>query len=256
MKNKESILELRNRIPVGLTTAKKLLEQSNLNVQEAESKWKANQVDVLAKKISAKPWEAQELLEYVNFEFMKALSLFKERNFTEVEKILDSSKKEEQILANFWLYVSEYLGSDVKYGGWINEEGFQNLPELIREILIIWQWYAYYDYEGVSVEQTITKDVIEILESKLGFVDFAQDLKHLKTLMDKFNQANPFEKESFEKHIEQRNQLASTEDYIRIDDKIMEMEELVMKKTYNYMYENSSIIDTQLKTHLTKAKKS
>ncbi len=186
----------------------------------------------------------------MKFEFAKALSLYRERNTRDVEKILESSKKEEQVLANFWVYISNSLGSDVKYGGWINEDGFQQLPEIIREILIIWQWYAYYDYEGISVEQTITKDVIRILDYKLELKDFAQELKNLKAIMNKFNQENQFHKENFEKHIELRNQLTSTEDYIRINDKIEEMEELVMKKTYSYLYENSSTIDKQIKNTL------
>lgn len=257
MKNKESILELRNRIPIGLTTAKKLLEQTKFDVQEAESIWKMIQVNTLAKKISVKPEEASELLQLVKFEFSKALSLFKERNTTDVEKILESSKKEEQVLANFWVYISDCLGSDVKNGGWVNEEGFQQLPELIREILIVWQWYAYYDYEGISVEQTITKDFIRILDHKLELNDFAQDLEYLKVIMDKFNQENPSKKENFEKYIELRNQLTSSEEYVQIDSKIEDMEELVMKKIYKFLYTNSEIINEQIKKiHLTMAKNS
>ncbi|MEM6844957.1 MAG: hypothetical protein AAF632_22270 [Bacteroidota bacterium] len=250
MKNKESILELRNKIPIGLTTAKKLLEQTKFDVQEAESIWKTNQVNTLAKKISVKPEEASELLQHVKFEFAKALSLFKERNTTDVEKILESSKKEGQALANFWVYISDCLGSDVKYGGWINEEGFKQLPELIREILIVWQWYAYYDYEGISVEQIITKDFIRILDYKLELNDFAYDLKYLKVIMDKFNQENPSNKETFKRYIELKNKLTSSEEYIRIDNKIEEMEELVMKKTYKFLYANSEIISEQIKDTL------
>ncbi|EZH75878.1 hypothetical protein ATO12_03550 [Aquimarina atlantica] len=248
MKNKESILELRNRIPVGLTTAQKLLERTKYDIQEAESIWKMNQVNTLAEKISVKPEEASELLQYVKFEFSKALSLHRERNTTDVEKILKSSKKEEQVLANFWLYISKCLGSDVKYGGWINEKGFQQLPELIRDILIIWQWYAYFDYEGVSVEQTITKEVIRILDYKLELNEFAKDLQCLKVIMDKFNQEN--DKENLQKYIELRNQLKSSEEYVRIDNKIEEMEELVMKKTYQFLYTNSETIDNQIKNTL------
>jgi hypothetical protein len=248
LKNKKSILELRNRIPVGLATAQKLLERTKYDIQEAESIWKMNQVNTLAEKISVKPEEANELLQYVKFDFPKALSLYRARNTTDVEKILESSKKEVQVLANFWLYISKCLSSDVKYGGWINEEGFQQLPELIKDILIIWQWYAYFDYEGVSVEQTITKEVIRILDYKLELNEFAKDLQYLKVIMDKFNQEN--EKENLEKYIELRNQLKSSEEYVRIGKKIEEMEELVMKKTYQFLYTNSETIDNLIKNTL------
>lgn len=249
MNNKELILELRKRIPIGLTTAQKLLEQTKYNIQEAESIWKTNQLRILIEKSSVKEEEAKELLEHVEYELPKALSLYKERNTTDIEKILESSKKEEQVLANFWVYVSSQLDSDVKYGGWIDERRFQQLPELIRDILIIWQWYAYYDYEGISVEQSITKEVIRILESKLELKEFALELKQLKVITDKFNKENPFDEDNFEKSIDLRNQLTSSKEYTSIHDNIELMEDLVMKKTFNYLYKNSNMIDNQIKRH-------
>ncbi len=248
MKNNNSILEIRKRIPIGITAAKKLLEQTNFDVEKAEMIWKANQVNVLANKLSVKSEEASELLHFVKFEFDKALSLYKRRNTTDVEKILESSKKEEQILANFWVYISDFMGTEVKYGGWINEKGFEQLPELIRDILTIWQWYAFYNYEGVSVDQSITKEVISILEDKLELKEFALSLKQLKAIVDKFYHEHSFDQENLERQIELRNQLTSSKKYISIDNQIEKMEDMVMKKTYKYLYENSNTIDRQIKT--------
>jgi len=244
LKNKKHILELRNSIPIGLTTAQKLLEKTKYNVQEAETIWKVEQINSLAKKISVMPEEASELLQYVKFEFTKALSLYRERNTTDIEKILEISNKEQQILADFWLYISKYLGSDVNYGEWIHKDGFQQLPEQIKEILIIWEWYAFFDHEGVSVEQKITKDVIRILDYKLELNEFAKDLQNLKDIMDQINQKN--EKNNLETRIELRNQLISSKEYVRIDNKIQEMEELVMEKTYQYLFANSEFINKKI----------
>jgi len=101
LNNKNSILELRKRIPVRLITAKKLLERTDFNLHKAESIWKKNQLDILVKKISVKEEDAKACLEYVNYDIAKALSIYIEQNTTDVEKILESSKKEKQVLANF-----------------------------------------------------------------------------------------------------------------------------------------------------------
>lgn len=252
MKNKKSILAIRKRIPVGITTAKKLLEQSNFDILEAEKKWKTNQVVILAEKISVAKENAEELLEFVKYDFAKALSVYRDQNTTDVEKILQSSKKEEQVLANFWFYISEYLGDDVKYGGWLNEKGFAQLPELIREILTVWQWYAFYDFEGISVEQKTSTEVIHLLDTKLGLKNFAQDLTSLKEMVDLFNLENPYDEHNFGKRLELTNKFTATEAYKKLEEQIDLNEELVMKKTYQYLYENSEEIDKLIKNELRK----
>ncbi|MGB0868916.1 MAG: hypothetical protein ACPGSD_04895 [Flavobacteriales bacterium] len=246
MKNKEYILELRNRIDVGITTAIKLLEQTKYNVPEAESLWQLDQIDRLAKRISVNPKEATELLQFVKYDYSKALSLFMERNTTDIEKIIESSNKPEQVLGNFWVYISYYLCLDDKFGGLLNEKGFQKLPDLIREIVLVWQWYAYYDFEGVSVEQVITNDFIKILENKLELNDLAHDLKKLKEIIDKFNCDKPSSTAYFEEGTDLHNKLTSSEEYVRIDNKIEEFEERVMKKTYEYLVSNLERINEQL----------
>ncbi len=75
MKHKDSILAIRKRIPIGLAAAKKLLEQTGHDVQIAVSIWKTEQVNLLAEKIAVKAEEAEELLQYVEYDFAGALSL-------------------------------------------------------------------------------------------------------------------------------------------------------------------------------------
>lgn len=243
MQNKEAILEIRKKIPIGLKAAKNLLEQTNFDIQEAVLIWKRKQVEIFVQKNSVAPEEARKLLKEVNYDFAKALSVYKDQNTTEIEKILLSSKKEEQVLANFWTYISDYLGENV----WITKDEFEKLPELIRNILVVWQWYAYYDYEGISVEQSITNDVIQILELKFEMNDFAKELNSLKIIVDLFNKENLFNKNNFEKYIELKNQLTSSEKYKYLDNKIEANENLVMKKLYNSLKNNSKQINELFK---------
>ncbi len=250
MNIKKHIIDLRKKIPIGITAAKKLLEQTDFDLLVAEKIWQTNQVEILSEKIEVKPEEAKELLEYVKYDFAKALSLYRDRNTTDVEKILQSSKDAYQILGNFWSYISQYLGDDVKYGGWIYAEGFEQLPNLIKQVLTVWQWYAYYDYEGISVEQRITDDVVKFIDQELGLTDFANDLKSLKQLVDSFYKENPYDKNDLKKSIESGNKLKSSKEYQRIDDEIIRNEDLVMKKTYEYLYKNSSQIEKLVKNTL------
>lgn len=251
MINRNSILEIRKHIPIGISDAKILLEETNSNVDIAISTWKERQEKQLSETLSVKVHDAKELLQYVKYDLNKALSVFRERNTADVQKIIESSDKEYTVMSNFHSYVHKILGIDHSYGGWIQKEGFDRLIGPVKEVLMVYEWYAIYDYEGVSVEQGITEDVIAILENKFELVSFATNLKSLKIVLDKFHAQYPYKKYHGSRSAEWlglRYDVLATIDSKKYDQEIMDMEEIVYKKAYSYLVENADEIDTALKS--------
>jgi len=244
---KKEIFEICNRVPIKLKTAKKLLKKTDYNIDKAVIMWKENLELLLIKKLSIKDKTAKKLLEDVDYNFAKALSIYNKKNKTDIEKILNYSKKKEEILSNFWVFIIDKYNVDIN-GGWITKSSLQKIPQPIRDILTIWQWYAYYNYEGISVEQLDTNNFIKIIEFKFGFSNFAKDLKRLKEIITKFNKKNSSEK-NFEKYIELKNKLISSKTFREIDNKIKKKEKIITEKLYEYLYNNSKKIDEILNNY-------
>lgn len=240
---KEKIIQLRKRIPIGVLEAKTLLQTTNFNISAAEKEWKKKQVLILCQIILITEKEAISLLEESNFESNKALSIYKNRSTTDVQKIIESSSKADEVLARFWNYVHYQLEDDHKDFNWITHKGFKSLPQIVSIVLIPWQWHVYYYHEQTSVEQSITDDVIEILENQLEMVAYANTLKNLKHITETFNTNHPFSRENFEQYFEARNHFTSSPTYEKLDQQIIANKALVLEKCYRFLVANSEAIN-------------
>jgi hypothetical protein len=243
LESKKHIAELRKNIPIGVITAQKLLKHTEFDVRKAELMWKMDQSKILAENISIKLHEAQDLLEAVKYDFAKALILHQEENTTVMEKIFQSSKEVESVLSNFWVYVTERFKEITQQGGWIGNEGFKELPKPIRNVLIVWQWYAYYDWEGISVEQTTTDQVIDIIAFELEMREFSNELRVLQKMVNNFNERNPFDSANPSQSFELRNKLFGTKKYNDLDSTINKNEILIKRKLYEILHKNMNLID-------------
>ena len=77
MENKEAILKLRSRIPIGLMAAQRLLEEYGFEVLKAEARWKRDQAKQLSGELNVSFQEADELLNFVKYDYSKAASIYK-----------------------------------------------------------------------------------------------------------------------------------------------------------------------------------
>ncbi len=200
--------------------------------------WQKIQIDKLSKKLAVNESNAQELLEKCNYNFSKALKMHAIQNNKYIESISLISKNGEERLNNFWVLICDLLDSKYKDGMWLTLEGLNSLPTPIKDILVVWQWYAFYDYEGISVEQNFTDEVIKVLESKLCLGKFAENLRQMKSLTKTFYSIHSYEVVSLERQLEIKSALVSSAEYQSYDSAITDNESLVVEKLNDFLSEN------------------
>ncbi|BDD12755.1 hypothetical protein FUAX_51870 (plasmid) [Fulvitalea axinellae] len=235
MGDNQKISEIRKQIPIGILDAKRVLKQTGFNIEKAISAWKLEQVIRLSEIASITDDESEKLLEQAKFDLQKAHSSFRSLNTRDIDKIIESSNKESKVLSNFWSYIHLRIKEPYKNFNWITKRGFDSLPETISNILIVWQWYADFNYDGFSAEQETTSDLIKIFGDKLGLQDLSLKVKELKYLVDDFKDKHPFSQDNFEEYIRLRNQFDSQSMVKSKVQEIDEMEDHVMRQCYNYM---------------------
>ena len=128
------------------------------------------------------------------------------------------------------------MKKDGQWGTWSDQKEFDRLPELIKDALMVWEWYAYYDWEGASVEQVSTSQVIEIIDCKLRLTELANKMRRLKFILDGYQSKNSVNALSFEKRSELHNKITSDAEYRRLETEVVKSEDLVMKEVYRYLY--------------------
>lgn len=209
MKYKPQLLELRQRIPIGFSEAIQLLKGNSNEPRQAELIWKAKQAEILSEQISVSQPEAKELLEFVRYESDKAIRIYQKRKTTNVVQILEADRNEERTLFFFWETISHHLGKQIPYGEWRNKKGFSNLPEVIQEVLLVWQWLTEFDRNNGFVEQGFTASFLQILESKFEMKEFANRIQSTDS-----------------KH----------KNLAVLEKKIQGNEELIMNRSFEYLY--------------------
>jgi hypothetical protein len=250
LNNKPQIIELRQRIPIGFSEAISLLEETDNEPKQAEVIWKARQVEILAKQISVSQSEAQELLEFVKYESDKAIRVYKKRKTTNVSKILEADRNEERTLFFFWEIISHRLGEQVPYGEWMNHTNFGNLPEVIQEVLLVWQWLTEFDRNDGFVEQSFTNSFLQVLESRLGMSSLILNGNRFGTLSVADNLPVVVKhlfcesKISFLFSIEYNSH---SETQSILEKEIQENEEEIMNRSFEWLFANSAKIEKSFK---------
>lgn len=248
MKITEAIQEIRKQIPVGISTAKKLLERSNNHIETAIVNWKLQQEILLAEKVDVSQATGKRILESVNYNFHKAILVYKDQYLTDIERIIQSSKKEEGVLSNFWVYILTLLPKELTSNVWISEKGYQSLPSRVGEILRIWEWFAYANYEGVTVEQYSTPRVIDLLKNQFNCPLYAQSLEeHLKQVNQLKEEYQINQGATQREKIDRYNAMVSSELYQSGEEQIDKMEKLIMKILYEVLCKEAKQIDKSLK---------
>ncbi|WP_196887289.1 hypothetical protein [Aureivirga sp. CE67] len=243
MKNKEDILQIRRRIPITMNDAVRLLGKTGSNILEAENEWKEEQVELLVQKINISKQEARRILEVSSFEIEKALSNCK----SDIQKILESSNEPYEVIAKVWNYVHYLLPESHKSFNWIEKEGFDSLPGGLKDILVVWQWYSYYEYENTSVEQDTTSLIIDIIEHQLDLNEFAKSLRELEKISEEHYKKNPYSDDGFKKFLEERNKFVMSSQYVKLDAMIKQNKKTIMQRCYQILISNLAELDKFLK---------
>lgn len=248
MKITEAIQEIRKQIPVGISTAKKLLERANNHSETAIVNWKLQQEILFAQKVDVSQTTGKRILESVNYDFHKAILVYKDQYLTDIERIIQSSKKEEEVLSNFWVYIQTLLPKELTNYGWISEQGYQSLPSRVGELLRIWEWFAYNDWEGVTVEQDSTPKVIDLLKNQFNSPLYAQSIEeHLKQVNQLKEEYQINQSAIQGEKMDRYNAMVNTELYQSGEEQVDKMEKPIMKLLYEVLYREAKQIDRSLK---------
>ena len=256
-----NVKQLRQRIPIAMGEAHKLLQQTQQDLDQAERIWKEGQVTLLVKKTDLSTVEADELLTSVGYDMTKATKAYRDQQTNDIEKIVASSRSSQRVLLNFFYYIQRILedqGIDDKIGGWFGKCSFARLPHPIKDIIMVWQWLEYYDGEGAMTEQVITDDVIKVSEQTLGLSAFSQTMIELDRIVEQFYREDAEQPEDpeltkaqrFNKLAEKWALFAATPEFVRLMDQIKVAEEPVKKTLVDYLDQHSDEINQIVQTQL------
>ena len=167
---------LRQRIPIGMIAAKRLLKETGQDIEEAVTIWQDRQSVRLAQKFSIAPSKARIFLEATGFDFQKALINYQDQLLNQVEKILRTSKDPDTVLVNFYFFIQRRLEKLGYKDTWLADEGLYALPPTIQTVIMTYQWFEYAEIENCYVGQGTTKEVIEFLRTVYQMPELADTL--------------------------------------------------------------------------------
>ena len=180
------ISQLRQRIPIGMLAAKRLLKETGGDLQKAVTIWQDRQAVRLAEKFSIAPSKARPFLEASGFDFEKALVNYQDQLLNQVEKILRTSKDPDAVLVNFYFFIQQRLKKLGFEEAWLSDEALHALPPTIQIVIMTYQWFEYAEIENCYVGQGTTKEVIEFLRT-------TYQMPELADTMVRFEQDNDFD---------------------------------------------------------------
>lgn len=244
------ISQLRSKIPIGVIEAKKLIIESNGNLLNAENQWKENKIQTLSQALNISKSNSKELLIFVKFDIDKANSLFKEDETSVVEKIISTHKKKSTALANFSTYCHFHFRKEEHLEYWTQSKKFNNLPSIIKEIILVEEWYKYFLLENYSVEQGSTTKVIEILKTKLNMPSFALEIKKFNSYIEAYWAKVSLNKLSTAEKVDLSNTVRSSFAYQKHTKIIAQHEDLVNKNLTDYILKNANTINNLLKKQM------
>ncbi|HCQ2982488.1 TPA: hypothetical protein OHQ18_004959 [Escherichia coli] len=142
------IRKLRENVPVGIQAARRLLERTGGNVDEAIKFFHIDQVNILMAKADITHQEAETVLLATNYDMAEALRRIAEQRYTLTELILRKNKNAGDALSKIALAI-EYEW-ELKRKFWFSYADIRTLPPLLQTFMLVYEWQEYVDWEGMN----------------------------------------------------------------------------------------------------------
>ncbi|TGB92564.1 hypothetical protein [Escherichia sp. E2748] len=211
------IRKLREHVPVGIQSARRLLERTGGNVDEAIKFFHIDQINILTAKVDVTHQEAENVLLATNYDIAEALRRIDEQRYTLTELILRKNKDAGDALNKIALAI-EYEW-DLKRKFWFSFADIQLLQPVLQTFMLVYEWHEYVGWEGMDCGIFFESDHIHQQLQALGLSELAKKMVtarirygELKEKVNTFNEiAND---EIFKMLIMQCDQLAKDVDSV------------------------------------------
>ncbi len=190
-KQNEIVVKLQERIPVQNKYGLELLEKSGWNIDKAESIFKNEQIDFLAKKENVENELAKKHLENNKFNFSKAIQSIRNEKYPLTERIFKFNKDKEDILSKVALAIEE--SENLKRDFWIIDSELNKLNPSQYTFMIIWEWQCYEGWEDFTNAICLNKTdhVIEQIKVTLKMDTLSDLIRKAKTRKKVFEENYP-----------------------------------------------------------------
>lgn len=142
------IQQLRERIPVGIKPAQRLLTQTKGDVAAAVTCFHAEQAALLKEKAGITQEEAERFLLQTGYDFAQSLKLIEQERYTLTELILRKYNKKNEAVDMIALAIEHEWNLTRHY--WLSDDYLKNLPPVLRCFMLVCEWRDYAGWEGFS----------------------------------------------------------------------------------------------------------
>ncbi len=142
------IQQLRERIPVGIKPAQRLLTQTKGDVAAAVTCFHAEQTALLKEKAGVTLQEAERFLLQAGYDFAQSLKLIEQERYTLTELILLKHNKKNEAVDMIALAIEHEWNLTRHY--WLSDDDLKNLPPVLRCFMLVCEWRNYDGWEDFS----------------------------------------------------------------------------------------------------------
>lgn len=168
------IRKLRKNVPAGIQSARRLLERTGGNVDEAIKLFHIEQVNILTVKAAVTHQEAENVLLATNYDIAEALLRIDEQRYTLTELILRKNKGVGDALSKIALAI-EYEW-ELKRKFWFGFADIQLLPPVLQTFMLVYEWHEYVGWEEMNSGIFFESDHIHQQLQALGLLELSKKM--------------------------------------------------------------------------------
>jgi hypothetical protein len=228
---RNKVVELRQRVPVGLKQGLTYLERTKGNIEEAENLFKAHQAKIITIKTGVTVDVASEHLRKNNFDINLALKSIEEELYTLTERILRKHiNNREDALVNLSFAVAERNNIIRKY--WLDFDDLAKQPSEIFCVLAIVEWLNYESWENLETAVYFNLDIVtDIIDKQLLFPEMAETLKRVRRIHE-----DQYEEQRFK--LKNEGWVSPTPEFSEQEDLFQKQRPILIDKLYEFVQKN------------------
>ncbi|MBO2008085.1 hypothetical protein [Hymenobacter negativus] len=177
----EELSALRQRAATGVRHGLALLHQTNGDVAAAEALFRLELTQLVAQKADVPEAAARQALELAGYNVPQALQQLEQARYSLTQRILRRYREPANAVRRVADAVEEARQMPRKH--WLCIDAAQLLPSPLACVLVVSEWLAYEDWEGLDAAVYFHLDaVLACLDQSLALPQASQALRHVATL--------------------------------------------------------------------------
>ncbi|GAB3525496.1 hypothetical protein [Emticicia fontis] len=236
----ENLKILRQKIPVGMAHALKIIEATNGDIEQAENILKQEYINNLVEKTRAPKELVEECLIKNSFDIETSLKEIESKVYSSTELIFKYYSKDKRRGITLILDVIEKKieanvkeEQDIRVYGWFNFELFKMLDSTQFCFATVAQWLFFeYCEDFDSAIHYHTDIVTEHIEKKLDLPELANNIKICRERSSYFNKKYKNKKKGF---LLAHDKIREDALYIKAKKNYFDQEELLIETLYNFV---------------------